>query len=368
MRILFLTGREISYARNEVLLRAFQRVGAVEVIASASQPKSLITNSLRIAAAALPRLLTRSYDLVFIGFYGHLIFRLLGGLIRQPILFDAFVSTYDTLSFDRQQFTPDSLSGKAAFWLDQSTCRRANHLLLDTEQHVDYFGMTLGLPREKFTALPVGCSEAIYHPQPKPVAASDVPADKTIVLSYTTFLPLHGMETVLHAAAQLQAAPIHFHLIGAGPLLPAMQALATTLGLANLTFAPPVPPTTLATAIAAADICLGGHFGDSDKAGRVVPGKIYQMLAMAKAVIAGDTPANRTLLQHGEHALLVDPTDPQALAAAILTLHNDPALRTRLAVQGHQLYQSTCSETMITQRLQQVVMQMMKGEIGRLSD
>jgi glycosyltransferase involved in cell wall biosynthesis len=355
MRVLFLTGREITYARNEVLLRAFQRFGAVDLIAAEKQPASLLTNSLRVAAAALPRLLTRSYDLVFIGFYGHLILRLLGNLIRQPILFDAFVSTYDTLSFDRQQFTPHSLSGKAAFWLDQSTCRRASHVLLDTTQHIDYFVQTFGLPHTHFTALPVGCSEAIYHPQPKPSAAHSQFPEQTIVLSYTTFLPLHGMETVLHAAAQLMTAPIHFRVIGAGPLLPAMQELAATLGLTNLTFAPPVPPTALAQALAAADICLGGHFGKSEKAGRVVPGKIYQMLAMAKAVIAGDTPANRTLLQHGEQALLVDPTDPQALAAAISTLHRDPPLRAHLAAQGHELYQATCSEAVITQRLQEVV-------------
>ncbi len=360
MRVLFLTGREITYARNEVLLRAFQRFGAVDVIAAEKQPASLLTNSLRIATAALPRLLAGSYDLVFIGFYGHLILRLLSGLIRQPLLFDAFVSTYDTLSFDRQQFTPNSLSGKTAFWLDRSTCRRADHVLLDTEQHIDYFVETFGLSRAKFTALPVGCSEAIYHPQPKPLDAQAFPAGRALVLSYTTFLPLHGMETVLHAAARLPAAPIHFQLIGAGPLLPAMQSLAATLGLSNLTFAPPVPPAELARALAAADICLGGHFGKSDKAGRVVPGKIYQMLAMAKAVIAGDTPANRALLTPGEQALLVDPSDPQALAAAILTLHDDPALRIRLAAQGHQLYQAACSEAVITQRLQAVVAQVLQ--------
>jgi glycosyltransferase involved in cell wall biosynthesis len=77
-------------------------------------------------------------------------------------------------------------------------------------------------------------------------------------------------------------------------------------------------------------------------------------------VIAGDTPANRALLQPGEQALLVDPTDPQALAAAILTLHHEPALRERLAVQGYQLYQAACSEAVLTQRLQAVVTQMLQ--------
>lgn len=356
MRILFLAGRELSYARNEVLLRAFQRLGAVDVIAAATQPSSLLTNSIRIAAAALPRLKTQPYDLVFIGFYGHLLLRLLGGFIHRPLLFDAFISNYDTLCFDRQRFTPNSLPGKAAFWLDRTTCRRASHVLLDTQQHVDYFVQTFTLPATKLSAIPVGCSEAIYHPQPKGAIFAN---GQTVVLSYTTFLPLHGMETVLHAAAQLQTEPIHFRLIGAGPRLSTMQALAGALGLSNLTFAPPVSPTTLATEIAAADICLGGHFGESAKAGRVVPGKIYQMLAMAKPIIAGDTPANRALLHHNQQALLVPPTDAKALATAILTLHKSPTLRASLAQQGHQLYQTTCSEAVITQRLQAVLEQVL---------
>lgn len=354
MKVLFLSGREITYARNEVLLRAFRRLGEVDVLATDKQPTSLLTNSLRIAAAALPRLLLQSYDLVFVGFYGHLILRLLGGLIRRPLLFDAFVSNYDTLCFDRQRFAPASLPGQAAFWLDQSTCRLADYVLLDTQHHVDYFVQTFNLPAAKLIAIPVGCSEAIYHPQVKPATRSTA-AGQTLVLGYTTFLPLHGVEIILHAAAQLQGMPIHFRVIGAGPLLPAMEMLAASLRLSNLTFAPPVPPATLAAEIAAADICLGGHFGESDKAGRVVPGKIYQMLAMAKPVIAGDTPANRTLLHHGQQALLVSPTDPQALANAIRTLHNDAALRSRLAAQGHQLYQSTCSEAVITGQLQQIL-------------
>lgn len=361
MHILFITGRELSYARNEVLLRAFQQLGQVDIIATTQQPTSLFTNSLRMAMAALPRLLTRSYDLIFIGFYGHLILPMVSGVIRRPLLFDAFVSNYDTLCFDRQRFAPNSLLGRATFWLDQSTCRRADHVLLDTQHHVDYFVETFNLAPAKLTAIPVGCSEAIYHPQPNPRTGATVTDKQTLVLSYTTFLPLHGMEIVLHAAAQLQGAPIHFRLIGAGPRLAEIKALATTLNLSNLTFVPPVPPSTLAKEIAAADICLGGHFGESNKAGRVVPGKIYQMLAMSKALIAGNTPANRALLQDKQHALLVPPTDPDALAAAILTLHNNPDLRTYLAKEGHALYQATCSEAIITKQLQAVLEQLLKS-------
>jgi len=63
------------------------------------------------------------------------------------------------------------------------------------------------------------------------------------------------------------------------------------------------------------------------------------------------------LLHHGQEAILVPPTDPHALANAIVTLHQEPALRASLAEQGHRLYQATCSETVIKAQVRQVVTQ-----------
>jgi glycosyltransferase involved in cell wall biosynthesis len=230
----------------------------------------------------------------------------------------------------------------------------AAHVLLDTQQHIDYFAQTFDLAPAHFSAVPVGCNDDLFAPQ-----AYLPQGDVTQVLSYNTFLPLHGVETILHAAALLKGKPIALRFIGAGPLLADMQKLANTLGLSHVTFAPPVPPAQLADEIAAADICLGGHFGASAKAGRVIPGKIYQMLAVGRAVIAGDTPGNRELLCRQQSASLVSPGDPNALAGAILILHEDRALRQRMAWQGRQLYQQTASEAIITGRLRCIVARML---------
>jgi len=348
MRVLFLAGREIEYARNQVLLHALQRFADVDVIAG-RKGRSLSVNSLNVARRAAP-LLGKGYDLVFIGFYGHLILRLLAPLIRAPLLFDAFVSTYDTLSFDRGQFSPGSPLGRMAFWLDRANCLRADHVLLDTRSHVDYFVETFDLPRARFDAIPVGCSDDIFTPQPPPLGN-----DPLRVLGYSTFLPLHGMDVVLNAAAQLAGEPVEMKLIGDGPLHAQMRELAERLELANVSFAPPVSPTALASEIAAADICLGGHFSTGEKAGRVIPGKVYQMLAVGRSVIAADAPGNRELLAHDETAYFVPPGDADALAHAIHTLVYDVDLRRKLARAGHELYESYCSEAVITRRLQTII-------------
>jgi len=366
MRVLFLTGREIEYSRNAVLLRAFKKFASVDVIeASTTKPIHYIRN-LKIVFQGLSALTFQSYDLVFIGFYGHIILRLLSPFIRQPILFDAFISNYDTLCFDRKLFRPDSLLGYLSFWLDQANGKRATHLLIDTDNHAKYFVDTFGLSAKKISSLPVGCRDDIFDPHlfkqedPSRPASKESDKSRTRVLYYCTYLPLHGVETVLNAAKALEHEPIDFNLVGNGSQFHQMIKLADTLAIQNVTFQPPLPVAELAAEIVRADICLGGHFGISAKARRVVPGKIYQMLAMGRPIIATNTPANSKLMSHQKTAYLIPPKDSAALSNAIITLHNQPSLRQKLATHGRQLYLNEASEEVITDQLRTIVADLTK--------
>jgi glycosyltransferase involved in cell wall biosynthesis len=350
MRILYLAGRELSYPRNDVILRALKQFGVVDIVGSTQQPTSIIINSLYIALKAIPRLVFTKYDIVFVGFYGYLLIFPVRLFSNRPIIFDAFISNFDTLSFDRKVINPRSILGRLAFGLDRKATQLASKILLDTSLHVEFFIETFGIPREKVYALPVGCNEDIFFPQPKPKYNN-----VSTVLYYSSYLPLHGVETVVKAASLLQSEAIEFRLIGKGPCLKEVQQLVQDLDINNIRFESPVPLELLPFEITASDVCLGGHFGLSPKAGRVIPGKIYQILAMARPLIAGDTPANRALLTHGDNAHLSPPDDPEELATSILILHNDPLYRDRLASMGRSLYEMKCSEAIIRERLQSLI-------------
>jgi glycosyltransferase involved in cell wall biosynthesis len=348
MKFLFICGREIDYTRNQVLLRAFRRIGEVETVVESGIAKSLVFRSARIAIRALPKCIFNNYDLIFVGFYGHLLMIPIGLLGKHPIIFDAFVSTYDTLTSDRHSFTPKSHIGKLAAFLDRYACHFANRILLDTHAHEEYFSTTLGVPNNKLCSLPVSCNEEIFYPK-------GISIDKTLVLSYSSYLPIHGIETIIEAAEILRNEQIQFVLIGQGPLYKKIFSYANELSLKNVTFKPPITLQCLSEEIAAASICLGGHFGISDKANRVIPGKIYQMLAMGKPVIAADSLANKELLQHGISAYLCPPGNPTALAKAILDLHHDPLLCIRIGMGGRKIYENFCSETIVTEKLRKLV-------------
>jgi hypothetical protein len=58
MRVLFLTGRETGYTRNDVLLRAFRQFSDVDVVGVKNQPRSLVLNSLLVTVKSLQRLIS----------------------------------------------------------------------------------------------------------------------------------------------------------------------------------------------------------------------------------------------------------------------------------------------------------------------
>jgi glycosyltransferase involved in cell wall biosynthesis len=347
MRLLYLAGRELSYPRNDVILRAIKQLGNVEIIGLTNRPNSLILSSIYIAFKAFPKLLFNKYDLIFVGFFGYLLIYFVSLFSKRPIIFDAFISTFDTLSGDRKVIGPKSLLGRLAFGLDRTATHLASKIILDTPLHADFFVETFNISPEKVYTLPVGCNEDLFYPQPQ------INKDNSFsnILFYSSYMPLHGVETVVKAAKLLQSESIEFRLIGEGPCYKDVQQLVKTLKIKNIDFVDPVPLIEIPSEIAAADICLGGHFGLSSKAGRVIPGKIYQILAMARPLIGGDTPANRALLTHGESAHLSTPGDPEELANSIMILHNDPLYRDRLAAKGRSLFEKKCSEAIIKDRL-----------------
>ncbi len=207
-KILFTCGREPAYPRNQFLITSIEKNYTVDEIIDSS--RSFPARFAHILIS-YPRLLWEKFDLFVVGFVGHPLVLALRCFTKKPILFDAFISLYDTLIFDRQKAVPNSLIGKLAFMLDKYSCKLSDLVLMDTYAHAAYFHKTFGIPLEKLKGLYVGCDENLFFPREEP------PKSNT-VLYYSTFLPLHGTEVVIQAALIVQAVDptIHFQIVGDG--------------------------------------------------------------------------------------------------------------------------------------------------------
>jgi glycosyltransferase involved in cell wall biosynthesis len=351
MRVLFTCGREPAYQRNIVLRTCLERNFDVQSVTDSTPQLPL-----RYARLALKLLSTRTeHDMTCVGFLGQPLMPFVRRLTRKPILFDAFLSVYDTLCFDRRRFQPRSAVGQLAFWLDRTSCSQADLVLLDTEAHAQYFSRTFGLPSTRFRRLFVGCDESVFFPRP-------FQESHPLVLFYGTFLPLHGIDIVIRAAKLLEAATdIRFRVIGTGMEHERIRRLSTELDVHNVEFRAPVPIARLADEIAEATICLGGHFSAIEKAKRVIAGKTFQSLAMGKPTIVGDNPANRELLTPGHDAWFCQMADPEALASAILSLVQNRDLQTHLGQNALRTFRMYASGDALSRQVGQMANELMRA-------
>lgn len=78
-------------------------------------------------------------------------------------------------------------------------------------------------------------------------------------------------------------------------------------------------------------VCLPSYYGEG------IPRSLIEATACGRAAIATDVPGCREVVRHGENGLLVSPRNPEALAEAIATLLEDPALRARMGARGREI-------------------------------
>jgi len=304
LRILYLSTYRPNYIRTEVLLELMKKNGirVTEVLSGNSKWKYL-----KVIHALIRH--QKDHDLVFVAFRGHEILPLIKMFARRPVIFDFFVSAYDTLCFDRRIVRPQSLVGKCLKCYDRFLCKISSVVLVDTKIHKEYF-------EAKFRAhnvdyLYVGCNRELFTPMNIGRCTS-----KFVVFWYGVANPVHGVDVVLRSAKLLENSGTLFRLVG--PVRMKYRHLIEELQLKNVEFVDFIPYEKLPAEINSSDLCLGGHFSDKDKARRTIAGKTFQFLSCQKPTIVGDDVANRELFTDGGLVKFVAMNDPHALAKAIL--------------------------------------------------
>ena len=261
------------------------------------------------------------HDVVVIGYLGHLDILILWPFAKWrgvPIIWDAFLSLYNTVVEDRKLIgrrNPLSLGLYAWEWL---ACRAATLVILDTKVHAGYFERCFKLPADRTADVLVGAETDIFVPQTTEIDREKDDKQSVSVLFYGQFIPLHGIETIIKAATQLEDEPFEWQFIGQGQEAERIRALLEQHPLPRLNWTRWVPFHELPGWIQRADVCLG-IFGDTSKANLVIPNKAYQILAVGKPLITRDSAAIRELITQDHVGIfLVPPADPEALVDALL--------------------------------------------------
>jgi glycosyltransferase involved in cell wall biosynthesis len=191
--------------------------------------------------------------------------------------------------------------------------------------------MARGVPAERIVVIPNGINEAHFADAPAPQAAkAELGWPEALVLGFTGFVrDWHGVDRVVRWLAS-PATPAHARLlvVGDGPARADLESLAQELGIADrVRFTGVVPRAQVPALVAAFDIAL-----QPAVVPYASPLKLFEYLALGKAIVAPSQPNIAEVLVHEENALLFDNSRAGALEDALSQLCADGALRSRLSV------------------------------------
>lgn len=324
--------------RRRDALRAEIRIDAWRGIEdkSVAGPLRLVKAALVLLASypvALVRLLAQPRGsailLAYPGIPDIFVVALFAWLRGDRIVLDAFLPLHDTIVRDRRMVRDGGLAAGLIRAVERYGLRLADVILVDTDQHGAFFAEEFGIDPGRFVTVLVG-AEPLFSQAPQVPLPFDVPSDLPIVLFYGQLIPLHGLATILEAIRLTEGEPFHWVIVGRGQEEPLLAAALAEGRNGRVTWIPWVDYAALPALIARATICLG-VFGTSDKAGRVIPNKVFQALAAGKPVITRAGPAVDALAARFPDTIATLPADdPAALAAAVRRAIGDSGGRSAL--------------------------------------
>ncbi|HEB55841.1 MAG TPA: glycosyltransferase family 1 protein [Gammaproteobacteria bacterium] len=241
--------------------------------------------------------------------------------MKLPMLLEINAPLFD----ERARYDGLALTGLAR-WSERYCWRGADAVLPVTEVLADRVRQE-GVDAAKVHVIPNGIDWEKFRDIPDlETAKQALGLDGQLVLGFTGFVrEWHGLERVVEVVAA--GANRHLLVVGDGPARASIEARARELGVADrVTFTGIVNRDRVADYVAAFDIAL-----QPDVVAYASPLKLFEYLAMGRAVVAPDRPNIREVLSHDGNAWLFDADTPQGLAEAIEHLCLAPALRQRLA-------------------------------------
>lgn len=161
MTIYYFGDFDPAYTRNRVLIRGLQENGVNVILCNdrVSDWGSRLRLISKVRASKGPN------DRIIVGYsdgrWAVPLLRLSG---CGPVIWDAFYSIYDSFIYDRKLARPRSLKAMWYWSLDWLSCRLSASILLDTEEHIDYFVRTFHVSKEKFTRVFIGADDRIFKP------------------------------------------------------------------------------------------------------------------------------------------------------------------------------------------------------------
>ncbi|WP_027852238.1 hypothetical protein [Marinobacterium litorale] len=336
-----------SYIRSLSLINALKKTTWVELDLIINERRGMLRYFEVLSKLYKYR---KNRDVVYIiGFRGIEIYWPVRWLVgTSTIALDALMSPYLSLSEERKFGWFGAMASYFYQPFEASVMKDANLVFTDTEGHSDKFSSCFNINESKVKIIPIGAIENSYIPKTLDEKS------EFVVLYYGSFLPLHGVETLFKAILNLRGVPILFQLIGGGKKIERrVKYINKTFPDVKIKYERWVDYRDLINEIIPkANLILGGPFGGTPQASRVVTGKTVQALASSKACIVGAMNRNAYDFVDKFNCLLVSQNDHADLTDKIIWAFENRDKLMNIGINGKKLYQHHFDEHIITDRVQ----------------
>ena len=215
-----------------------------------------------------------------------------------------------------------------AKWSENYVWRGADKVLPVTRVLAGYVEAAGVLP-ENIMVIPNGIDEAKFNDIPDIDSAKQkLGLSGKLVLGFTGFMrEWHGLERVVDLIAQHSDEDRHLLLVGDGPARSDIEKRARSLGVSDkVTITGVVSRDHIADYVSTFDIAL-----QPDVVEYASPLKLFEYLALARAIVAPNTANIREVLTHEKNALLFNQEHANGFVDAVERLCQDETLRMRIA-------------------------------------
>jgi len=224
--------------------------------------------------------------------------------------------------------------GWLAKWSEDFAWKNADHCLPVTAVLAERIAIR-GVKHGHITVIPNGVNQKEFPAGIDPKAIVERYALKEkLVLGFTGFVrEWHRLDLVLDQIAKHHSEAWHLLIVGDGPDRKRLEHIASSLKIDHkITFTGIVPREEMPLYVASFDIAL-----QPDVVDYASPLKLFEYLALGKAVLAPDRPNIREVLCHQQNALLFAPEDSDDFTRKLLELCNSRLIRDKLGSNAQQL-------------------------------
>lgn len=238
---------------------------------------------------------------------------------------------------------PFSFTGHAAdLFRDRSLLavklRRAARAMCISRWHRRFYQGITAIAEDRLPVVRCGVDVQTWRSTATPATST------TDILAVGRLVPKKGFDILIRSVAHLQRenVPTKCTIVGDGPELEALQRLLLELGMEkHVRMVGSQSNENVRSLMQEHGVFALPCRTDSQQDRDGIPVVLMEAMACGAAVVSGDLPTIRELIQHEVNGLLVPPDDVVALAGALRSLVSDPHKRSSL---GSAARRTVCGE------------------------